>query len=136
MGILLEAGADPKRVIVGHLDRTIFDKKLLKNLAETGCFLEYDVFGQETSLYPAAPHIDMPNDAQRLNMLAWLISEGHGGQLLVSHDIARRTGWCSTVGTGTAISWSTWCRGCGSRASRRRTFGGYWSTIPSGHLLS
>ena len=90
MSILLEAGADPKRVIVGHLDRTIFDKKLLKDLAETGCFLEYDVFGQETSLYPAAPHIDMPNDGQRLNMLAWLISEGHGGQLLVSHDIARK----------------------------------------------
>lgn len=90
MSILLEAGADPKRVIVGHLDRTIFDKKLLKDLAETGCFLEYDVFGQETSLYPAAPHIDMPNDGQRLNMLAWLISEGHGGQILVSHDIARK----------------------------------------------
>ena len=90
MSILLEAGADPRRGIVGHLDRTIFDKKLLKDLAETGCFLEYDVFGQETSLYPAAPHIDMPNDGQRLNMLAWLISEGHGGQLLVSHDIARK----------------------------------------------
>ena len=54
MEILLESGADPERVIVGHLERTIFDKKLLKELAETGCFLEYDFFGEETSFFSGA----------------------------------------------------------------------------------
>ncbi len=88
MQVLLDAGAEAEHIIIGHLDRTIFDLKLLKELADTGCFLEYDVFGQETSLYPAASYIDMPNDAQRLKMLAYLISEGHGGQILVSHDVA------------------------------------------------
>ncbi len=90
MEILKEAGADLTRVIVGHLDRTLFDRRLIKELAETGCFLEYDVFGQEVSYYPPAPHIDIMNDAQRLNVIEWLISEGHGGQIVVGHDIAQK----------------------------------------------
>ena len=100
MEILLESGADPKRVIVGHLERTIFDKKLLKELAETGCFLEYDFFGEETSFFPAAPHIDILNDAQRLNIMAWLISEGHGHQLLVSHDLNQKKQLVKNGGQG------------------------------------
>ena len=90
MEILREAGADLTRVIVGHLDRTLFDKSLIKHLAETGCFLEYDIFGQEVSYYPPAPHIDIMNDAQRLSIIEWLISEGHGGQIVVGHDIAQK----------------------------------------------
>ena len=79
MEALLEAGADLARVIIGHLDRTIFDKRVLKGLAETGCFLEYDFFGEEASHFPSAPQIDIMNDAHRLSMMSWLISEGHGG---------------------------------------------------------
>jgi len=37
-----EAGGDPARTIMGHLDRTIFDKDSLSRLADTGCALEYD----------------------------------------------------------------------------------------------
>ena len=90
MGILQDAGADLTRVIVGHLDRTLFDKKLIKQLAETGCFLEYDIFGQEVSYYPPAPHIDIMNDAQRLSTIEWLVSEGYGGQIVVGQDIAQK----------------------------------------------
>ena len=90
MGILRDAGADLGRVIIGHLDRTLFDKRLIKTLAETGCFLEYDIFGQEVSFYPPAPHVDIMNDAQRLSTFEWLIGEGHGGQLLAGHDIAQK----------------------------------------------
>lgn len=88
--ILHGAGADLTRVIVGHLDRTLFDKKLIKELAETGCFLEYDIFGQEVSYYPPAPHIDIMNDANRLSIIEWLIAEGHGRQIVVGHDIAQK----------------------------------------------
>ena len=91
MEILRDAGADLGRVIIGHLDRTLFDKRLIMQLAETGCFLEYDIFGQEVSYYPPAPHIDIMNDAQRLSTIEWLISEGHGSQIVVGHDIAQKT---------------------------------------------
>ena len=100
MEALLDAEADLTRVIVGHLDRTIFDKGPLKELAETGCFLEYDFFGEEASYFPSAPHIDIMNDAHRLSMMSWLISEGHGGQLLVSHDIARKSQLAKNGGQG------------------------------------
>ena len=91
MEVLQEAEANLSRVIIGHLDRTVFDKRILKKLAETGCFLEYDFFGEEASYFPSAPHIDIMNDAHRLSMMLWLTGEGHGGQLLVSHDIARKS---------------------------------------------
>lgn len=100
MEALLDVGADPTRVIIGHLDRTIFDKKILKELAETGCFLEYDFFGEEASYFPSASHIDIMNDGQRLSMMSWLISEGHGGQLLVSHDIAKKNQLVRNGGQG------------------------------------
>lgn len=100
MQVLLDAGADLNRVIVGHLDRTIFDKKALKDLAETGCFLEYDFFGEEASYFPSAPQIDIMNDAHRLSRMSWLIGEGHGGQLLVSHDIARKSQLVRNGGQG------------------------------------
>ena len=97
---ILQARADLSRVIVGHLDRTIFDKKMLKELAETGCFLEYDFFGEEASYFPSAPQIDIMNDAHRLSMMLWLISEGHGNQLVVSHDIARKSQLVRNGGQG------------------------------------
>lgn len=100
MEILQDAGADLARVIIGHLDRTIFDKMVLKELAETGCFLEYDFFGEEASFFTSAPQIDIMNDAYRLSMMLWLISEGHGGQLLVSHDIARKSQLVRNGGQG------------------------------------
>lgn len=97
---LSDAGADLSRVIISHLDRTIFDKKTLKELAETGCFLEYDFFGEEASYFPSAPHIDIMNDAHRLTMMSWLIEEDHGGQLLVGHDIARKSQLVKSGGQG------------------------------------
>jgi phosphotriesterase-related protein len=85
--VLDAAGADLSRTIMCHLDRTIFDKAAMKELAATGCILEYDLFGQEHSYYRPAPNIEMPNDAQRLNWLAWLIENGLGQQITVSQDI-------------------------------------------------
>lgn len=100
LDVLQDAGAELGRVIIGHLDRTIFDRKILKELAATGCFLEYDFFGEEASYFPAAPHIDIMNDAHRLRMMGWLIGEGHGSQLLVSHDIARKSQLTRNGGQG------------------------------------
>lgn len=84
--ILADSGADLGRTIICHLERTIFSRPAMKRLAETGCILEFDLFGHENSYYWPAPHIAMPNDARRLDWLAWLIAEGHRDQIVVSHD--------------------------------------------------
>ena len=86
MDVLKRAGVGVDRIIMGHLERTIFDRARLKELAETGCYLEYDLFGQNISYYPIAPHIARPSDAQRIETIEWLISEGHIDQIVVAHD--------------------------------------------------
>lgn len=85
--IVAEVGADLHRTIMCHIDRTIFDLATLKKLAETGCYIEYDLFGMESSTYPMAP-IDLPNDAQRIDFVMQLIAEGYLEQVVLSHDIA------------------------------------------------
>jgi phosphotriesterase-related protein len=89
--VLRDVDADLSRTIVGHIERTIFERAELKKLAETGCVIEFDLFGREHSYYKHVPSIDMPNDAQRLHLIAWLVSEGHGGQIVVAHDTAAKS---------------------------------------------
>ncbi len=85
--VLGEAGADLGRTIIGHIDRTIDRKDVLLDLAGSGCVLEYDLFGSENSYYPWTIPVDMPNDARRLNWLQWLVAEGFGDRIVISHDI-------------------------------------------------
>ena len=83
-------GADPGRVIISHIDRTIFDEGRLLRLADSGVVIEFDLFGVEQSYY-ALGDIDMPNDAIRLRMIRALIARGHLERVVISHDICYRT---------------------------------------------
>ncbi|MDA1189696.1 MAG: phosphotriesterase-related protein [Chloroflexi bacterium] len=87
--VLAEAGADIDRVIMGHLDRTIFDTNKLLDLAKTGCYLEYDLFGNESSHYPL-PGSYMPSDVQRMDNIRLLIDKGHGDKVLTAQDICTK----------------------------------------------
>jgi len=86
LDVLAEAGADLGRVVIGHLERTIPDVEAVIELAERGCYLEYDLFGWETSYYPLS-HVDMPNDAQRIGYVIKLIEAGLGERVLIAQDI-------------------------------------------------
>ena len=86
LDILAEAGADTGRVIMGHIDRTIHDMDTVLELAARGCYLEYDLFGWETSYYPLS-RLDMLNDAQRIGYVKGLIDEGHGDHVVLAQDI-------------------------------------------------
>jgi phosphotriesterase-related protein len=83
-------GGDPSRVIISHIDRTIFDETRLFRLADSGVVIEFDLFGQEQSYY-ALSDIDMPNDAVRLRLIRKLIERGHLDRIVISHDICYRT---------------------------------------------
>jgi len=83
-------GGDPSRVIVSHIDRTIFDHKTLFELAETGCMIEYDFFGIESSYYPFQD-VDLPNDGMRLKSIRALIDKGRLSQVVISQDICSKT---------------------------------------------
>ncbi len=88
--VLAEAGADLGHTIMGHLDRTVFLRETLKEIAVTGCYMEWDLFGQEQSYYRLNTEIDMPGDAKRIDDIGWIASEGYGRKVLVAHDICSK----------------------------------------------
>ena len=87
--VLEAAGADLGRVVMCHVDRTVFEASTLEELVATGCYLEYDLFGMyQSGYYPHNPAVDLLNDAGRVKQIQWLIERGAGHQILVSQDIA------------------------------------------------
>jgi phosphotriesterase-related protein len=93
-------GGDLRRTIMCHLCRTIADVRAVIDLARTGIWLEYDLFGMENSYYPYNPGFDMPNDGGRMAHVLALIEAGHRDQILMSHDIAYKTSLVKYGGYG------------------------------------
>jgi phosphotriesterase-related protein len=87
---LREAGADMERVVVSHIDRTLFNVDDMERVADTGAVLEFDFFGIESSYYPFAD-VDLPNDGQRVRHIVEVVRRGHGQRIVVAHDICTRT---------------------------------------------
>lgn len=90
LDVLVEAGADPANVIMGHLDFAMKDSAKLLELAEAGCYMEHDLFGFEDSgLYYMGQYPEMKSDAQRIEALEILVSNGHLSQVLVGQDVCQ-----------------------------------------------
>ncbi len=95
--VLVNAGADIGRVVISHIDRTIFDYGSRIELAKTGCYLEYDMF-QFEGWYPSRAVLseanpvkaDLPSDAGRINEIMALIDEGFLDQILISMDLCEK----------------------------------------------
>jgi phosphotriesterase-related protein len=93
-------GGDLARTVMCHIDRTIADERAVIDLAQTGMWLEYDLFGLENSYYPYNPSFDMPNDGGRMAHILALVEAGHQDRLLLSHDIAYKTSLVKYGGYG------------------------------------
>jgi phosphotriesterase-related protein len=93
------AGHPTERIVISHIDRTVFDEARLLKLADSGVTIEFDLFGQESSYYGLSD-IDMPNDATRLKLIRALIDRGHLDRVVISHDICYRTRLASFGGHG------------------------------------
>ena len=78
--VLAAADADLTHVCIGHVDR-LLDADLHVELARRGVFLGYDCISKEQY----AP------DAERVRLICRLVEEGHGSQVLLSGDLARRS---------------------------------------------
>jgi phosphotriesterase-related protein len=91
LGILGDAGADLKRVIMSHMDRTPFPLPKRLEMVKTGCTLEYDVCGFE-GYYPTELVVaHLPNDVQRIKEIIELRDRGFLSQIVMSHDICWKT---------------------------------------------
>lgn len=84
LAALLDEGMPAGRVVIGHLDER-WDRGYHREIAQAGAVLGYDTFGSD--FYYGSPALRNPTDAERLEMVEWLLSEGFGGQLIIGADV-------------------------------------------------
>lgn len=93
MGILnhlIRGGAKPTNCILGHLDTAIQSTLHFIELAKTGCYLEFDIFGWENTGMFMDDVINMPNDGGRLEKIIFLIENGFEDQIVIAQDVCRK----------------------------------------------
>lgn len=86
--IVDEAGADHSRTVMCHMEMRDLGLEGMLEVAGTGCYVEYDTFGRETTWMWQKGAFDIPSDAQRLNYMAAVAEAGYADQLLMSQDVA------------------------------------------------
>ncbi len=86
---LLDAGAAPDRIVLGHLTTAHDDAPYLDRLAARGTYLAFDLFGFDHSLL--GPGRYPPSDADVAATVARLVRSGLADRVLVSQDIGVRT---------------------------------------------
>ena len=93
LDVLDGAGGDVGRVVMSHVDRTLFEHTDRVRLAQTGCYIEYDQFSFDgwspfrMVRSEAVPvQMDMLSDAARIDDIIRLVEEGFLEQILISHD--------------------------------------------------
>jgi phosphotriesterase-related protein len=96
IALLKECGVDPSRVAIGHVDR-LLDYDYHKAMLDTGASLIYDHLSKEKY----AP------DSERIALLKRFISEGYGGQLMLSGDFGRNSYFTSNDG-GPGFTYILW----------------------------
>ena len=101
MEILLAAGAEADGIIMGHMERAGYSRDQLMRVARTGCYLEYDWFGEVRPTYPYGI-VKVPSDGERLEQIADLAANGYGRRVLASQDVAFKTRLAAFGGPGYA----------------------------------
>jgi phosphotriesterase-related protein len=91
LDVLEEAGADPRRVLIGHADT---NPDLTYHLAvlERGAWLGFDTWGQD----------DKASDSWRAARVADLAGRGFLDRILISSDVCKRPALRANGGTGYA----------------------------------
>jgi len=98
IALLTDGGVDPAHIIIGHTDLNMDWKNFLA-VAETGVMIGFDQIAKEKY----AP------DAVRIDFIKRLIDSGHGKQIMLSMDLARRSNWPSFgFGFGPGLTYVLW----------------------------
>lgn len=103
LDILEAAGADPGRVVVGHLDMAINREDVLdggdptryiRQVMDRGAYVALDTFGEENwyggGITADGPSFMCPSDQLRVHAVLKLIEQGRSKQLLISQDVCMK----------------------------------------------
>ncbi|HKV30260.1 MAG TPA: phosphotriesterase-related protein [Candidatus Dormibacteraeota bacterium] len=82
LDLLIGAGADPERIVIGHIDRRL-DLDYHEAMLRAGAYIAYDQVGKPK----------YATDERRAEALAVLVGRGHGSKLLISGDLGRKSYW-------------------------------------------
>jgi predicted metal-dependent phosphotriesterase family hydrolase len=85
--LLVGAGADPERIVIGHLDR-LLNTDYHEAVLRMGAYVGYDQIGKPK----------YATDERRAEALAILVARGHGAKLLISGDLGRKSYWSAYGG--------------------------------------
>lgn len=92
------AGVAPQHLCIGHLDRRL-DWDYHQAVAETGVFMLFDQISK----------VKYYLDSIRIDFIRRLIEAGHGDQILLSGDLARKSYWPSYgFGCGPGLTYILW----------------------------
>jgi predicted metal-dependent phosphotriesterase family hydrolase len=80
IALLTGLGVSVSRILIGHLDLKP-DPVYLREVAAAGVFMGFDQFSKTKYLA----------DSARIELIARLIDDGYGGQIMISGDLARRS---------------------------------------------
>jgi phosphotriesterase-related protein len=86
---LVAAGADPQRVILGHVSTAFDQPDSLRALVDRGATLGFDLFGFDHSLL--GPGRWPPSDRDVAMRVAALIDEGHVDRIVLGQDVGVRS---------------------------------------------
>lgn len=99
--ILEEEGVSPSRIVIDHLDR-VDGLDFHRSVVDRGVYVEYDGIGRNRPTFGVEMSPDWGHDGWRATFVKHLIDEGHGGQLLFSHDVCAKCDLHKYGGTGYA----------------------------------
>lgn len=85
LDIIEEDGADLSRVIMSHMNPTLYDQDYHRAIAQRGTYIEFDLMGME--FYGDSSGISTPRDTESVASISQLIADGHLERILMSHDV-------------------------------------------------
>jgi phosphotriesterase-related protein len=98
-----EAGADLTHIAISHVDGYEYSLDTRRKIAEAGCYVEYDGFGNGLYHFPYAGRvINVHSDVHRIYEIRQLIEDGFISQILLGGDICFKCSLAAYGGYGYA----------------------------------
>jgi phosphotriesterase-related protein len=83
LDVIEESGGDVRKVVLSHLDPTMYDLDYADSLAKRGAFIAYDLF--DTHIMSFEDEF-LPSDNERIEVILKQIKRGNLEHILISHD--------------------------------------------------
>ena len=94
--ILEKAGADLTHTVMSHVSSLDGGAEPICQLAESGCYLEWDMFGRAPGIIigsgqtKAADFKEVPSDGQHIALIQQLIERGYLEKIVIAQDICHK----------------------------------------------